>query len=137
MRFVPIVALTSTVLIAASPALGMTSRLTRGDLAPGKSASVSVATPARGEFSFRLNVSSDGEKKLRLTQQRKGGSAFTVMTLPGAPKGACQGAAGSVICANIQTPAPVKGTYVFRFTNKSSRPMSVTLQVTFTKVNGQ
>lgn len=105
-------------------------------VAPHQAASLAIGTVPRGEFRFALKVSSDGLKRFTLTQRRNGGTAFTVLRAPGpAVSTACQGAAGSLICAGITTPAtPAGRTWTFRFTNRSGRPMSLTLTITFRRV---
>ena len=94
-------------------------------------AALTIGTVSRGEFSFSLRAGSDGAKALRLTQQRNGGARFTVLRAPGPQTtSACQGAAGSLICAGITTPATPGGRrWTFRFANLSGRPMSLELTI--------
>ena len=75
--------------------------------APGKVLSLSFGTVPQGEFAFSLRAASDGDKRLILTQQRDTSpTSFRVLTLPSPQAaGACQGAAGSVVCRGITTPA--------------------------------
>lgn len=90
----------------------------------------------KGEFAFSLRASSDGEKSLTLTQQRNGGVKFPVLVLPGgASSSGCEGAAGTIFCSGITTPVtPAGRTWTFRVRNRSSRPMLVTLTITWRKV---
>ncbi len=105
---------------------------------PGATASLRVGTVPQGQFSFGLRVSSDGDKNFTLTQQRNGGSAFTVISGPGGPgTSSCQGAAGSLFCTGITTPAtPGNRTWTWRFRNRSSRPMNVVLTIAWKHVVG-
>jgi hypothetical protein len=97
----------------------------------GKTADLTVGTLPTGELAFGLRASSDGEKILRLTQKRDNGTRFTVLRIPSATAAsACQGAAGSVICSGITTPAtPAGHRWNFRVRNGSNRPMSITLTI--------
>jgi hypothetical protein len=105
-------------------------------LAPGERVTLVVGKVPRGEFRFSLRASGDGEKRFGLTQQRGVAPRFAVLNYPSAfAAGACQGAAGSVVCRGISTPAPVAGsTYAFRLKNKGDRPLSVTLTVVWRPV---
>jgi hypothetical protein len=96
-----------------------------------QAATMTIGTFPRGEFSFALRASSDGVKRLRLTQRRNGGRRFTVLRVPGPQAtSACQGAAGSIICSGITTPAtPAGRRWSFRFSNLSGRPMSLQLTI--------
>ena len=101
-------------------------------VAPGGAATLTAGTFPRGEFAFRLRAGSDGAKAFRLTQRRNGGTAFTVLKIPGPMSDACQGAAGSLICSGITTPAtPAGRTWTFRLANSSSRPLSIDLRITW------
>lgn len=123
--------------VTASPAAAFVARLNGQRVPPGKAATLTVSTPAPGEFAYSLRASSDGPKRLRLTLRRPGARPFVVLSLPGATgDDLCEGAAGSVFCGGFTTPAPVKGTNVIRVINRSSRPMTVTLRVTFRRVRG-
>lgn len=120
--------------LAVAPAVAFTARLNGQVIPPRKAATLTVTTPARGEFSYWLRASSDGPERLRLVQ-RRGASAFTVMRIPGTvADDVCQGAAGSVYCTGSPTPAPVAATYRIRVFNDSARPTTVTLRVTFRRV---
>ena len=94
-------------------------------------ATLTVGTVPQGEFAFGVRVSSDGAKNFRLTQQRNGGSRFTVLAAPSAvANGACQGAAGTLGCTGITTPATPGGRrWTFAFTNRSGRPMELRLVI--------
>jgi hypothetical protein len=100
-------------------------------VAPGERAALTVGTVPLGQFAFGLRASSDGEKRLVVTQQRNGGRRFTVLSLPGnPPEGGCQGAAGSIFCTGITTPASPGGrTWTFRVSNRSDRPMTIALTI--------
>jgi hypothetical protein len=104
----------------------------------GERAVLAIGRVPRGEFRFGLRASSDGEKRLLLTQQRNGGRRFTVLALPGSPPaGGCQGAAGSIFCTGITTPATPGGrTWTFRLSNRSNRQMSIALTIVWRKVAG-
>jgi hypothetical protein len=106
-------------------------------VAPHRVAALRIGKVPRGEFAFALRAASDGEKRFRLTQQRTGGSRFTVLAAPSAQvASACQGAAGSLICTGITTPAtPANRTWTFRFRNQSSRPMSITLTIVWRSIS--
>lgn len=104
-------------------------------VAPGKVLNLTFGTVPRGEFHFGLRVSSDGAKDFRLTQKRDNGTRFLVLGGPVTPQGACQGAAGSLFCTNITTPAtPAGHSWNFRFRNRSNRPMNVALTVVWKRV---
>jgi hypothetical protein len=105
-------------------------------VAPHKVAALKIGTVPQGEFAFALRAASDGEKRFRLTQQRNGGSAFTVLAAPSAQAAsACQGAAGSLICTGITTPAtPGNRTWTFRLRNQSNRPLSITLTIVWRRI---
>jgi hypothetical protein len=93
-------------------------------------ATLVIGTVPKGEFSFVVRVSSDGAKDFKLTQQRNGGTRFTVLQSPSAPAGACQGAAGTLQCSGITTPATPGGKkWTFAFTNRSNRPMDLKLTI--------
>ena len=101
-----------------------------------QAAALTIGTVPRGEFSFALRAGSDGVKRLRLTQQRNGGPRFTVLRAPGPQTtSACQGAAGSLICTGITTPAtPAGRRWTFRFANLSGRRMSLQLTIRWRRV---
>ena len=106
-------------------------------VAPGQRAVLTIGKVPRGELAFALRASSDGEKRLVLTQQRDGGGkTFQVLGVPSAvANDACEGAAGSLFCGGITTPASPGGrTWTFRVRNRSGRPMSITLTITWRKV---
>ena len=105
-------------------------------LHPGERVALTVGKVPRGEFRFALRASSDGEKRFGLTQQRGVAPRFAVLNVPSAfADSACQGAAGSVFCNGISTPAPIAGsTYTFRLKNKSNRPLNITLTIVWRKV---
>lgn len=94
-------------------------------------ATLTIGTVPQGEFAFAVRVSSDGAKNFRLTQRRNGGSPFTVLESPGAtPDGTCGGAAGTLDCTGISTPATPGGArWTFAFRNRSSRPMELRLVI--------
>ena len=103
----------------------------RTSVAAGGRATLTIGTVPKGEFAFHVRVSSDGEKAFRLTQKRNGGARFTVIASPGAtPDGTCSGAAGTLDCTGITTPAtPAGRRWTFVFTNSSARPMSLGLTI--------
>jgi hypothetical protein len=105
-------------------------------IAPGQRAVLTIGKVPQGEFGFSLRASSDGDKRFVLTQRRDDGRSFTVLGAPSAAAdSACEGAAGSLYCRNITTPAsPGEHTWSFRFRNRSGRPMSITLAITWRKV---
>lgn len=105
-------------------------------VAPGGAATLSAGTFPKGEFAFRLRAGSDGAKVFTLTQQRNGGTRFNVLKIPGPLSSACQGAAGSLICSGITTPAtPAGRTWTFRLTNASARPLSIDLRIAWRPVH--
>jgi hypothetical protein len=107
----------------------------RTTVAPGGAAILSAGTFPQGEFAFRLRAGSDGAKAFTLTQQRNGGTRFNVLKIPGPMASACQGAAGSLICSGITTPAtPAGRTWTFRLTNASARPLSIDLRIAWRAV---
>jgi hypothetical protein len=105
-------------------------------LDPGERVALTIGKVPRGEFRFALRGSSDGEKLFGLTQQRGVAPRFAVLNYPSAfAVGACRGAAGSVFCSGISTPAPVAGsTYAFRLKNKGDRPLSITLTIVWRRI---
>ena len=105
-------------------------------LDPSERVTLTLGTVPRGEFRFSLRASSDGEKRFGLTQQRGVAPRFAVLNYPSSfATGACQGAAGSVVCNGISTPAPVAGsTYTFRLKNKGDRPLSLMLTVLWRRI---
>ena len=108
-------------LIAAAAAVAVPTATARRRRSRTASSSTSRWRPTRwprlkigkvpqGEFAFALRAASDGEKRFRLTQQRNGGSQFTVLCgaerpgdqrLPGRRP-------GSLICTGITTPADTR-----------------------------
>ena len=106
-------------------------------VAPHHVAALKIGKVPKGEFAFALRAASDGEKRFRLTQQRNGGSQFTVLAAPSAQAASsCQGAAGSLICTGITTPAtPANRTWTFRLRNQSNRPMSITLTIVWRSIS--
>jgi hypothetical protein len=125
--------------LAALPAAGLAQPTTFSlstKVGARQSAALTIGTVPRGEFAFNVHASSDGLKRLRLTQQRNGGRRFTVLRLPGPQVSACQGAAGSVFCSGITTPATPGGhRWTFRFSNLSGRPMSLQLRIRWRRVS--
>jgi len=105
-------------------------------IAPGDRAELSVGAVPRGEFAFTLRAASDADRRFTLTQKRNGGSRFVVLRAPGPMVSqTCQGAAGSLVCSGITTPAtPAGRTWTFRVLNSGSRPLSVTLSIVHRKV---
>ena len=105
-------------------------------VAPGGHTALTIGKVPKGEFAFALRASSDGEKAFTLTQQRAGGTRFTVLAAPGPiATDACEGAAGSLFCNGITTPAtPGRRRWTFDFTNTSNRPQSITLTITWRAV---
>ncbi len=105
-------------------------------LAPGQVASLTVGKVPKGEFAFVLRASSDGAKKVKVTQRRVGGSAFTVINTANPQSGdVCQGAAGTLVCTDITTPAtPGLKRWTFTARNNSNRPTSITLTITWRSV---
>jgi hypothetical protein len=97
---------------------------------PGATLTLTIGKVPRGEFAFRLRAGSDSVKRFTLTQQRNGGKRFTVLRVPGPLASGCQGAAGSIICEKLTSPAAPGGrTWTFRLRNGSDRPLSVDLRV--------
>ena len=105
-------------------------------LNPGERAALTIGTVPRGEFRFSLQASSDGVKRFGLTQQRGVAPRFAVLNVPSAfADSACEGAAGSVFCNGISTPAPIAGsTYTFRLRNKGDRPLNITLTIIWRRI---
>ena len=105
-------------------------------LQPGERAALTIGKVPRGEFRFALRASSDGEKRFGLTQQRGLSPRFAVLNVPSTfADSACEGAAGSVFCNGVSTPAPIAGsTYTFRLKNKGNRPLNITLTIVWRKV---
>jgi len=135
LRAVAITAIASVALpaLAGSQPTRFTYRMT---LDPLERNTFAIGRVPRGEFAFTLRASSDGDKNLTLTQQRNGGARFPVLVLPGgAGSDGCEGAAGTLVCTGITTPAtPAGKTWTFRVRNRSARPMSVTLTIAWRKV---
>ncbi len=101
-------------------------------LQPGQRLVMTLGQVPKGEFAFSLRGSSDGVKNFVLSQQRIGSSRFKVIDSKTTP---CDGAAGSLYCTGITTPAPVKlGAYIFRVRNLGNRPLSVTLKISWRKI---
>lgn len=124
------IALAGTLAVTGSAAPSPTKvRLT---LQPGQNIALTMERVPRGQFAFALRASSDGVKHFVLTQQRVGRTRFKVLD---ASSSACEGAAGTLYCTNVTTPAPAaRAAYVFRVRNLGDGPLSVTLRVTWTKV---
>ncbi|MBI2684274.1 MAG: hypothetical protein HYX33_02605 [Actinobacteria bacterium] len=105
-------------------------------LTTGQQVSLTIDNVAPGEFAFMLRASSDDQKNVKVTQRRIGGSSLTVIDTS-APTSAnrCQGAAGTLVCTNITTPA-APGNRSWKFTVKSTgpRPTSITLVITSRRV---
>ena len=139
-RFLAICAVAALIVPAAAqtaPAQPNRFRLVT-NVAPGARAALTIGRVPKGEFAFALRVSSDGAKAFRLTQQRTGGTRFTVLRSPStAASGTCGGAAGTLVCTAITTPATPGGhRWTFVFTNSSNRPMGVTLTIRWRPVTG-
>lgn len=104
-------------------------------LQPGQQASMTIGTVPQGEFGYFLRASSDDEKLVTVKQKRNGGSAFTVLNTASAPEDACEGAAGSLVCSGITTPATPGGkSWTFTVKSTGPRPTSITLRITFRKI---
>lgn len=131
-------ALVATAASAASAAAPRVTPMTLSSVtvAPGKTVRTSATTPRSGEWAYRLRVSSDGEKRFSLTLQRGARKPFTVLRVPGPMQDACEGAVGSLICGDLTTPAPTADRYIVRFTNRSTRPTTVTMRVTWRATQG-
>ena len=125
-------ALAAPVVAAAQP----TRYQVDAQLDPGERVALTIGKAPKGEFRFSLRASSDGEKRFGLTQQRGVAPRFAVLSYPSAlANGVCEGAAGSVFCNGISTPAPIAGsTYTFRFKNKGNRPLSITLTIVWRRI---
>jgi hypothetical protein len=105
-------------------------------LDPGERVALTIGKVPKGEFRFSLRAASDGEKRFGLTQQRGVAPKFAVLNYPSTfATGACEGAAGSVFCNGISTPAPIAGsTYTFRLKNKGNRPLNITLTIVWRRI---
>jgi hypothetical protein len=106
-------------------------------LVPGERAALRIGTlPQQGEFRFVLRASSDDEKRVTLMQRRiGGGTAFTVLDTAGETGEACEGAAGTLVCRNVSTPAtPAGHTWRFVLRNGGPTDVLVTLTITFRRV---
>jgi hypothetical protein len=105
-------------------------------LAPGERAALTIGKVPHGEFRFSLRASSDGEERFGLTQQRGVVHRFAVLNVPSAfADSACRGAAGSVLCNGISTPAPIAGsTYTFRLKNKGDQPLKINLTIIWRRI---
>ena len=104
-------------------------------VAPGDRATMTIGTVPTGEFAFSLRAARDGAKAFRLTQKRNGGTAFTVVRSSGPTASACEGAAGSLICTGITTPATPGGRrWTFALANSGDGPLSITLKITWRPV---
>ena len=126
------VACAALALLAPAVAQAQPSTFTlKTSVAAGSRAALTIGTVPQGEFAFNVRVSSDGAKTFKLTQQRNGGTRFTVIRAPGPiATDACQGAAGTLGCAGITTPATPGGKrWTFVFTNQSNRPMNLRLVI--------
>src|SRR5262249_885277 len=108
----------------------------RATIAPGQDATLAVGTVPRGEFVFAVPPGGHGLKRPLVTHRPPGGGPVTGFRLPGdAPKARCQGAAGTIGCTGITTPATPGGrTWTFRVSNRSRRPTLVTLTVVWRRV---
>lgn len=103
-------------------------------VAPGQRAALTIGGVPRGQFAIAVRASSDGAKDFTLTQQRTGGRRFVVFG-PATRRGTCGGAAGTIVCSGVTTPAtPAGHRWTFRFTNASSRPMAIVLTVRWRKI---
>jgi hypothetical protein len=101
----------------------------RTSVPPGKSAGLTIGAVPRGEFVIALRASSDGAKNFTLTQRRNGGRRFTVLS-PATTARACEGAAGSLFCTGLTTPAtPAGHRWTFQLRNRSGRPIAFTLTI--------
>lgn len=127
---IPLACAASLTLLAPAAALAQPSTFQLAtSVRPHHKATLTIGTVPQGEFAFAVRVSSDGAKNFRLTQQRNGGARFTVLEAPGAtPDGTCGGAAGTLDCTGITTPATPGGKrWTFVFSNRSNRPMQLRL----------
>lgn len=128
-------ALTTLVAIAtAAPAVAApTPTRTSITLQPGQRLVLTMEQVPRGEFSFSLRASGDGEKNFALTQQRAGFARFRVLD---AASAACDGAAGTLFCTGVTTPAPALRTaYTFRVKNLSATsPVTINLRIAWRKI---
>lgn len=105
-------------------------------LQPRGWAALTFGKVPNGEFRFRVAASSDDAKRFLLTQKRDGGAPFTVLKIPSSQQSACQGAAGTLVCSNIQTPAtPAGHSWTFRLTNTSRRATSFTVEIRWRPVS--
>ena len=105
-------------------------------LRQGQSVSLTIGKVPAGEFAFTLRASSDDQKKVKVTQRRAGGTAFTVVnTASNKFRGACSGAAGTIICDDISTPVtPGNRSWTFTVTSTGKRPTTISLAITWRKV---
>lgn len=126
-----VAALAVTAAAQAAPTAHPSRYLLVTTVAPDGRASLTIGAVPKGEFAFYVRVSSDDEKAFRLTQKRNGGPRFTVLESPGATSdAACRGAAGTLDCTGITTPAtPAGRRWTFVFTNASARPMHLRLTI--------
>jgi hypothetical protein len=138
MRAGPLVAGVALAAVAAAGATAQAqpSRFTLSvNLDRGEAATLTIGPVPQGEFAFSLRASSDDQKLVRITQRRAGGRAFTVIDTAASPKGSCQGAAGTIGCSGITTPATPGGrAWTFTVRSRGPRPTTVLLTITWRKV---
>ncbi len=105
-------------------------------LRQGQSVSLTIGKVPAGEFAFILRASSVDQKRVKVTQRRVGGTAFTVVdTASSKFRGACSSAAGTVICDDISTPAtPGNRSWTFTVTSSGKRPTTIGLAISWRKV---
>jgi hypothetical protein len=132
---VPVLVAASALALPASAAAKPNPYALELTLQPGQVATLTVGQVPRGEFAFRLRASSDGEKAIRIRQGRLGGQPFTVLDTAGGPAAdACEGAAGTLVCRDITTPAPRAATWAFAVRNRGDRPAAILLTITWRRV---
>jgi hypothetical protein len=134
---VPAAILAACALALAAGPVGATPSRYRvdGTLRRGQAVSLLVGPIPRGEFAVTLRAASDDRKAVRVTQRRAGGRAFTVIDTASPPAGACHGAAGTLVCSGLTTPATPGGrTWRFVVRSRGPRPTSVTLTVVWRRV---
>ena len=103
---------------------------------PGKLVSGVVKRDARiGEFAFCIAVGRDGPKHVVIRLRRPGSKAFVVLDTT-KPNGAtCEGAAGTLYCSDITTPAvPTPGRFIITATNAGSRTAHVRVAVIWRRI---
>ncbi|MFN8111165.1 MAG: hypothetical protein U0Y82_15195 [Thermoleophilia bacterium] len=126
----------ATLITAAGAAAAAPARLhVHTTIRPGDTTTISGGPVAKGEFGFALRAPSDGAKDFVLTQRDGHAKPFTVVAMPGTTGTACEGAAGSVYCTGITTPAPASsGNYTFALRNRGNRPLIISLTITWRRV---